>query len=135
MVSRHLRSTLATCTALAVFSLAHGASAQQAAQPQADTTLRPIVLKGKRVKAGDPAGNTPLASTTTADEIRKKDIGSLQDLGRTTEPGVDYVDTKPGGPVAFSSAAWAVHASSRSSITFRSSISRISPVKGRRRPA
>ncbi|MCQ1850939.1 TonB-dependent hemoglobin/transferrin/lactoferrin family receptor [Neorhizobium galegae] len=96
MVTRRLRSTLTTCTALAVFSLAHGAAAQQGAPPQADTTLKPIVLKGKRVKAGNLAAATPLASTTTAEEIRKKDIGNLQDLGRTTEPGVDYVDTKPG---------------------------------------
>ncbi len=97
MVSRRLRSTLTTCTALAVFSLAYGASAQQAAQ-QSDTTLKPIVLKGKRVQAGDVAADTPLASTTTAEEIAKKEIGSLQDLGRTTEAGVDYVDTKPGKP-------------------------------------
>ncbi|CDN54914.1 TonB-dependent hemoglobin/transferrin/lactoferrin receptor family protein [Neorhizobium galegae bv. officinalis bv. officinalis str. HAMBI 1141] len=90
MLTRRLRSTLATCTALAVFSLACGASAQQAAQPQADTTLKPIVLKGKRVKAGDVAADTPLASTTTAEEIAKKDIGSIQDLGRSTEPGVDF---------------------------------------------
>ncbi|CDZ46671.1 TonB-dependent hemoglobin/transferrin/lactoferrin family receptor [Neorhizobium galegae] len=97
MVTRRLRSTLATCTALAVFSLTCGAAAQQATQRQADTTLKPIVLKGKRVKAGDPAGNTPLASTTTAEEIAKKDISTLQNFG-TSEPGVDYVDTKPGRP-------------------------------------
>ncbi|CAN7410630.1 TonB-dependent hemoglobin/transferrin/lactoferrin family receptor [Neorhizobium sp. LjRoot104] len=96
MVTRRLRSTLATCTALALLSLAHGASAQQATQPPADTTLKPIVLKGKRVKAGDPAANTPLASTTTAEDIRKKDIGNLQNLGNTTEPGVDFVESKPG---------------------------------------
>ncbi|MCJ9673111.1 MULTISPECIES: TonB-dependent hemoglobin/transferrin/lactoferrin family receptor [unclassified Neorhizobium] len=98
MVTRRLRSTLATCTALAVFSLACGAAAQQAAQPQTDTTLKPIVLKGKRVKAGSLAADTPLASQTTAEDIRKRDIVNLQDLGRTTEAGVDYVDTKPGKP-------------------------------------
>ncbi|MCQ1571521.1 TonB-dependent hemoglobin/transferrin/lactoferrin family receptor [Neorhizobium galegae] len=98
MVTRRLRSTLATCTALAVFSLAYGAAAQQATQPQADTTLKPIVLKGKRVTAGSLAADTPLASQTTAEDIRKRDIVNLQDLGRTTEAGVDYVDTKPGKP-------------------------------------
>ncbi|MCJ9753528.1 TonB-dependent hemoglobin/transferrin/lactoferrin family receptor [Neorhizobium sp. BETTINA12A] len=98
MLTRRLRSTLATCTALAVLSLACGAAAQQATQPQTDTTLKPIVLKGKRVKAGDVAADTPLASQTTAEDIRKRDIVNLQDLGRTTEAGVDYVDTKPGKP-------------------------------------
>ena len=101
MVNRRSRSILTTCTALALLSLAAEASAQQAAQSQQQdqngTTLKPIVLKGKRVKAGDVAGDTPLASTTTADDIRKKDINNLQSLG-ANEPGVDYTDTKPGKP-------------------------------------
>lgn len=96
MVSRRLRSTFTTCTALAVFSLAHGAAAQQANQPQADTTLRPIVLKGKRVSANDPAASTPLASQTTAEDIAKKEISNVKDLGNTTEPGVDFVESRPG---------------------------------------
>jgi len=101
MVTRRSRSILLTCTAFAVFGLAAEASAQQAAAQQAEagTTLRPIVLKGKRVqKANDPAASTPLASTTTAEDIAKKEINSVQDLGNTTEPGVDYVESRPGMP-------------------------------------
>jgi hemoglobin/transferrin/lactoferrin receptor protein len=103
MVTRHSRSILLTCTALALVGLASEAVAQQASTQQATSqqaadsaALQPIVLKGKRVKAGDPAAATPLASTTTADEISKKDIGNIRDLGNTTEAGVDFVDTKPG---------------------------------------
>lgn len=51
-----------------------------------------------RVKSANAAADTPLASQTTAEDIRKKDIGSIKDLGNTTEPGVDYVDSKPGRP-------------------------------------
>ncbi len=99
MASRRLRSILTTCTALALLSVAAEASAQDAATTeQSGTTLRPITLKGTRVKAGDPAAATPLASTTTADDIAKKEINSIQDLGNTTEPGVDYVESRPGMP-------------------------------------
>lgn len=102
MASRRLRSILTTCTALALLSVASEATAQQTtSQPSAtDTTLRPIVLRGGRVKvkADDPAANTPLASTTTADDIAKKEINSVQDLGNTTEPGVDFVESRPGMP-------------------------------------
>ncbi|AYD01773.1 TonB-dependent hemoglobin/transferrin/lactoferrin family receptor [Neorhizobium sp. NCHU2750] len=103
MGTRHSRSLLLTCTALALVGLATDVTAQQATTQQAagqqaasDQNLKPIVLKGKRVKAGDPAAANPLASSTTADDIAKKDITSLQDLGNTTEPGVDYIATKPG---------------------------------------
>jgi hemoglobin/transferrin/lactoferrin receptor protein len=89
MVTRRLRSTLATCTALAVLSLACGAAAQQATQPQTDTTLKPIVLKGKRVKAGDPE-STPLATQTTETQIENKQIRSIEDLGRAIDPGVNF---------------------------------------------
>ncbi|WP_183821355.1 TonB-dependent hemoglobin/transferrin/lactoferrin family receptor [Aliirhizobium cellulosilyticum] len=99
MASRRLRSILTTCTALALLSMAAEASAQQAATTEQNgTTLRPITLKGKRVKAGDPAESNPLASTTTADDIAKRDIGSLKDLGNTTEPGVDFAEARPGKP-------------------------------------
>ncbi|WP_117193606.1 TonB-dependent hemoglobin/transferrin/lactoferrin family receptor [Rhizobium terrae] len=95
MASRHSRSSLLTCTALAVLSLASGAVAQEAAS-QRDTTLQPIVLKGKRVNAGNVVADTPLASQTTADEIAKKEIGNVRDLGNTTEPGIDFVESRPG---------------------------------------
>ncbi|WP_245277226.1 TonB-dependent hemoglobin/transferrin/lactoferrin family receptor [Rhizobium sp. CF080] len=90
MVTRRLRSTLTTCTALAVFSLAYGASAQQTTQPQADTTLRPIVLKGKRTAQPGGVADTPLATTTTQQDFENKQITNLEDLGRVAEPGVNF---------------------------------------------
>ncbi|MCD4659187.1 TonB-dependent receptor plug domain-containing protein, partial [Agrobacterium sp.] len=92
-------SALLLCTAMSLLPLAGPARAQDAAS-QADgaTTLERIVVKGKRVKSANAAADTPLASQTTAEDIRKKDIGSIKDLGNSTEPGVDYVDSKPGRP-------------------------------------
>ncbi|AYM57982.1 TonB-dependent hemoglobin/transferrin/lactoferrin family receptor [Agrobacterium fabrum] len=92
-------SALLLCTAMSLLPLAGPARAQDAAsQENGTTTLEKIVVKGKRVKSANAAADTPLASQTTAEDIRKKDIGSIKDLGNTTEPGVDYVDSKPGRP-------------------------------------
>ena len=97
MTIRGSQSALLVCTAMALISSNSAGHAQEAtAQNNGTTVLERITVKGKRVKAGDVAANTPLASRTTAEEIRKKDITSLGDLGNTTEPGVDYVDPKPG---------------------------------------
>ncbi|MFS8122513.1 TonB-dependent hemoglobin/transferrin/lactoferrin family receptor [Rhizobium sp. BR 250] len=93
------QSALLLCTAMSLLSLAGQARAQDAAsQENGATTLEKIVVKGKRVKSANAAAETPLASQTSAEDIRKKDIGSIKDLGNTTEPGVDYVDAKPGKP-------------------------------------
>ncbi len=94
------KSALLVCTAMTLLSV-HSAGAQQATDQAANesaTVLERIVIKGKRIKASDAAGNTPLASSTGAEEIRKKDIDSLKDLGKTTEAGVDFVNSKPGKP-------------------------------------
>lgn len=90
MVTRRLRSTLATCTALAVFSLACGATAQQATQPQTDTTLKPIVLKGARTAQPGGVADTPLATTTTQQDFENRQITNVEDLGRVAEPGVNF---------------------------------------------
>ncbi len=57
-------------------------------------TLKPIVIDAGKKGAVEKGAvtDTPLASTTTADDIRKKDIDSLTDLGNTTEPGVAFND-------------------------------------------
>ena len=68
---------LLTCTAIAALSPLP-AMAQDA--PADATALQTIVLKGKRVKAGDIV-NTPLASQTTEEEIDKKQVQSIEDLG------------------------------------------------------
>ncbi|MGB3811853.1 MAG: TonB-dependent hemoglobin/transferrin/lactoferrin family receptor [Shinella sp.] len=94
------RSALLACTALAVLSLSADAFAQDAASGAAatgdSTALQPIVVKGKRVVKPGILGNTPLASETSAETIREKEIASVKDLGNTTEPGVDYVESRPG---------------------------------------
>lgn len=93
MFGHILRSRLLTCTALASIAFISQAAAQN--RPAPDTTLQPIIVKGKRVPGGSVA-DTPLASQTTAEQISRKEIDSVADLGNTTEPGVDYVETKPG---------------------------------------
>lgn len=102
MLIRGSQSALFVCTALALVLNSVGAEAQTVSPQdgQEPTVLKRITIKGARVAAGNPAANaasdTPLASVTTADEIRKKDISNLRDLGNTTEPGVDFTESKPG---------------------------------------
>lgn len=100
MIIGHSRSALLVCTAMVLLSASGVSYAQDAAQAtQADgTVLNKIVVKGKRTTAANAASDTPLASQTTADEIRKKEISNARDLGNTTEPGVDFVESKPGKP-------------------------------------
>lgn len=88
------RRTLLACTALAV-ALPVTAWAQDAATTDEGTQLQMIVIKGKRVPAGSVA-DTPLATTTTAEELRKGEVDSVADLGRTVEPSVDYVRASGG---------------------------------------
>ncbi|MES5098810.1 TonB-dependent hemoglobin/transferrin/lactoferrin family receptor [Agrobacterium sp. BA1120] len=96
------KSALLVCTAMTLLTANSVAYAQDAAAQSSGTTLlETITVKGKRVKAGNSAANaaadTPLASTTTAEDILKKEINGISDLGKT-EPGVDYSQTKPGRP-------------------------------------
>jgi len=99
MGSRSLRPLLLACTALVASSAilpAHAQDATPATTTTGDETqLQTIVVKGKRVKAGSVA-DTPLATETTADAIREKEIKDLSDLGSTTEAGVDFIKAKPG---------------------------------------
>ncbi|GEO83997.1 MULTISPECIES: TonB-dependent hemoglobin/transferrin/lactoferrin family receptor [Alphaproteobacteria] len=94
MVVRHFRPLLLTCTALVAVAPGFSALAQQAdasGSAAGDTQLETIVVKGKRVAQGSVA-DTPLATQTTQDDIAKKEIDSLEDLGNTTEPGVTFVE-------------------------------------------
>ena len=89
MTSRTTRNLLMTCTAIVALSAVQS-RAQEPAAAEA-TVLETIVVKGKRVAV--PAGgvaDTPLASQTTAEEIEANQITSLEDLGRSLEPGVSF---------------------------------------------
>lgn len=98
MVVRHSISMLLACTASAVLCLAAVAHAQSApattptTSADGSTVLNRIVVqgKGKRVQAGSAADDTPLATETTKQTIDDKQITSIEDLGRTTEPGVSF---------------------------------------------
>lgn len=98
MTIRGSQSALAVCTAMVLLATNSEVYAQDAATSEGGTVLERIVVKGKRVKAGDAASDTPLANQTTAEDIRKKEISNARDLGNTTEPGVDLVESKPGKP-------------------------------------
>ncbi|WP_184143534.1 TonB-dependent hemoglobin/transferrin/lactoferrin family receptor [Shinella fusca] len=97
MQARRSRSALLACTALAVFSLSAGAFAQEATKADDQSTaLQPIVIKGKRVAR--PAGSvadTPLATQTTAETLREKEINSPADLSRI-DPGVQFSSSDKG---------------------------------------
>lgn len=103
MKYRNFRLALMGCTAMAAIALTASAQAQEAsATTEEDAVLNRIVVrttaKSARQKLEKGAADTPLASETTAEDIRKNEIGSIKDLGNTTEPGVDFVETKPGKP-------------------------------------
>jgi len=98
MVVRHWRSVLMVSAAVFVFPVAQAmAQSAQTAQPaEGETTLQKIVVKGKRVKA--PAGSvedTPLATQTTAETLRKEEINSPSDISRV-DPSVQYSSTDKG---------------------------------------
>lgn len=63
------------------------AQEQKTAEEKDGVNLKTVVVKSTGVAKGSIT-DTPLASTTTADEIRKQEINSLKDIGNTAEPGV-----------------------------------------------
>lgn len=96
MADRNFRRGLMTCTAFAALALAVApAVAQDAAPAQDSSVLKKIVVKSTaktaRQKLEKGVADTPLATETTAVEIREKEIDNIKDLGNTTEPGVDFV--------------------------------------------
>lgn len=84
MTSWYSRAPLLACTALALLPAAAPAAAQDGS-----TVLETIEVEGGKTSAG-VASDTPLATRTSGDEIAKKEISGIADLGNTTEPGVDY---------------------------------------------
>lgn len=99
MTLQHSKSALMVCTALTVLALASPTAAQTAVPNGGDgqaTQLKEIVVKGKRADPASAASDTPLATQTTAEQLRKRGISNIRDLGNTTEPGVDFVENKPG---------------------------------------
>lgn len=63
------------------------AQEQKASESEDGVNLNTVVIKANRVAKGSVT-DTPLASTTTANDIRKKEINTLKDISNTTEPGV-----------------------------------------------
>ncbi|WP_112831060.1 TonB-dependent hemoglobin/transferrin/lactoferrin family receptor [Rhizobium cremeum] len=95
MVYRHFRPLLLACSALVAVSpgfSAHAQDSNTAPTETGETQLETILVKGKRVAKGSVA-DTPLATQTTKDDIAKKEIEDLDDLGNTTEPGVTFVES------------------------------------------
>jgi hemoglobin/transferrin/lactoferrin receptor protein len=100
MGSRSARPLLLACTALVAVSAILPAHAQDAttsttAADGEETRLQTIVIKGKRVPAGSVA-DTPLATHTTAEELRHNEIADAGDIGSTVDPAVEFVRTRPG---------------------------------------
>lgn len=102
MEFRNFRLALMGCTAMAALSLGTAARAQDAAETAEGTVLKKITVtttaKTSRQRLETAASDTPLASTTSAQTLREKEIDSVKDLGNTTEPGLDYVESRAGVP-------------------------------------
>ncbi len=100
MGSRSARPLLLACTALIAVTAILPAHAQDATSTATtatngdETQLQTIVVKGKRVPAGSVA-DTPLATQTTAEELRKKEVNSVSDL-KQIDTGVQYSSTDKG---------------------------------------
>lgn len=84
MVYRTFRIALLANAAALIATTGHGWAQ--------DVELAPVVVDGAKVKKkpAAPATDTPLATQTTGEELRKNEVGNIADLGNTTEPGVDY---------------------------------------------
>ncbi len=88
------KAKLLACTAI-ILCLPTQLAAQDV-KGTANTVLEKVVVTGQAEKVGDVA-DTPLAAQTVeAEQIRTKEINSIQDLGRTLEPGVDYIKSEGG---------------------------------------
>ncbi len=99
MVIRHWRSALLVSAAFVCAGPVSQALAQSAqtttpaATAETDengTTLQKIVVKGKRVVNAGDAENTPLATETNERTLEAKQVRSIEDLGRTIDPGVNF---------------------------------------------
>lgn len=92
MTNRHLR--FLACTALGALMASSPTLAQDAASTAATKKQgRVTVLQAVSVVGGSTAtgvADTPLAETTEAEELERKQITSFEDLGRTVEPGVNF---------------------------------------------
>ncbi|MET3791839.1 TonB-dependent hemoglobin/transferrin/lactoferrin family receptor [Aquamicrobium terrae] len=81
-------SALMACTAMAMLYAAAPAAAQESSA-QEPTVLQTITVKGKKQKAG-AATDSPLTTTVNATAIEDKQVTSIEDLGRSLEPGVNF---------------------------------------------
>lgn len=71
----------------------------ESAPPAVVEAPAPAQIEGGQVRPGRSASqvsDTPLATQTTGEGIRRNEIGSISDLGNTTEPGVDYSKSTDG---------------------------------------
>lgn len=107
MILHRSRIMLMVCTSISfasVVSLANAQNAQQQTQKPENATqrsegateLQRIVVKGQGRVPASVISDTPLASQTAATQLREKEIGNLRDLGNSTEPGVEYVESRAG---------------------------------------
>ena len=82
------RPVLLACSALALLWTAVPALAQDSATEGEEIVLDRVEIEGRQAAA--PASDTPLATQTSSEDIARREIDSISDLGNTTEPGIDY---------------------------------------------
>ncbi|MGG7519062.1 TonB-dependent hemoglobin/transferrin/lactoferrin family receptor [Allorhizobium undicola] len=77
---------------MAVLPAAGAVKAEEAtAASSGETVLRTIKVEGQKGVAKGSVADTPLATTTTAKTLEKRQIDDVDDLGNTVEPSVTYV--------------------------------------------
>jgi hemoglobin/transferrin/lactoferrin receptor protein len=97
MVIRHWRSALLVSAAFVALPASQASSQSApstttaaAAADDSGTTLQKIVVKGKRVTNAGDVENTPLATETNEATLEANQVRSIEDLGRTIDPGVNF---------------------------------------------
>jgi hemoglobin/transferrin/lactoferrin receptor protein len=90
MVAGSFRRTLLAGSALALLISTPLALAQDSTGAGSPTLLDRLILKSGESEKG--VADTPLATETTSEEISQSQITSIDDLGRSLEPGVSFND-------------------------------------------
>lgn len=89
MKVRQSRPVLLACTAITLLWAAAPAFAQDEALDGDEILLENIEVKGDRPSPG-AVTDTPLATTVTSQQIENRQVNSIEDLGRSLEPGVNF---------------------------------------------
>lgn len=88
---RNLAAILAFSTVLSSAAVAQTTTSADDETADGFYTLREIIVQGGQAESAPGAvADTPLASTATREQLQERQITSIEDLGRSLEPGVNF---------------------------------------------